>query len=226
MSAIPKAAYLSFASEDAAAVSQLTEALRTAGVEVWFDQSELRDGDAWDRKIKKQVKECALFVPVISSNTQARKEGPFRSEWRHAEQRTHELGKSAAYIVPVCFDGVRDEEADVPNAFMEVQWTRMRRLPEVGGLDPLELGDFAQQVKNLIACRNLQFTPAPFGMSGPAQPPTTPPPGSMIAPVRMTVQPPGPAVTPEPTKPGVPTAVWVAVAVVVSAALIYFAFLR
>jgi hypothetical protein len=51
----------------------LCTALRDAGVEVWFDQAELRGGDEWDAKIRKQIRECALFVPVISANTQARR---------------------------------------------------------------------------------------------------------------------------------------------------------
>ena len=48
------------------------EALRAAGVEVWFDQSELVGGDAWDAKIRKQIAECALFVPVISAPSRRR----------------------------------------------------------------------------------------------------------------------------------------------------------
>jgi hypothetical protein len=39
---------------------------------VWLDQSELRGGDAWDTSIRKQIKACALFVPLISCNTPAR----------------------------------------------------------------------------------------------------------------------------------------------------------
>src|SRR4051812_49682492 len=77
-----KAVFLSYASQDAEAARRICEALRAAGVEVWFDQSELRGGDAWDAKIRKQIKECALFVPIISENTQARTEGYFRLEWR------------------------------------------------------------------------------------------------------------------------------------------------
>ena len=54
--------------------------LRAAGVEVWFDQTELRGGDAWDQKIRRQIKDCALFVPVISANTASRHEGYFRQD--------------------------------------------------------------------------------------------------------------------------------------------------
>lgn len=28
----------------------------------------LRGGDAWDAKIRRQIKKCALFAPVISAN--------------------------------------------------------------------------------------------------------------------------------------------------------------
>jgi len=53
-----------------------------AGLEVWFDKGELRGGEAWDASIRKQVKGCQLFLPIISANTQAREEGYFRREWK------------------------------------------------------------------------------------------------------------------------------------------------
>lgn len=43
------AVFISYASQDAEAASRLCQALREAGIEVWFDQSELRGGDAWDQ---------------------------------------------------------------------------------------------------------------------------------------------------------------------------------
>jgi hypothetical protein len=58
-----KAVFLSYASQDAEAANRICEALRAAGVEVWFDQNELVGGDAWDAKIRKQIAECGLFVP-------------------------------------------------------------------------------------------------------------------------------------------------------------------
>src|SRR3954469_23953209 len=99
MSELTKAVFLSYASEDAEAARRICDALRAAGVEVWFDQSELRGGDAGGAKIRKQIKECALFVPVVSANTQARAEGYFRLEWRLADQRTHLMGKSKTFLL-------------------------------------------------------------------------------------------------------------------------------
>src|SRR5437763_14201787 len=71
------AVFLSYAREDAAAARRIAEALRAHEVEVWFDENELRGGDAWDAKIRRQIKECALFMPVVSAHTQERGEGYF-----------------------------------------------------------------------------------------------------------------------------------------------------
>src|ERR1017187_1435713 len=83
------AVFLSYASQDAQAAQRICAALRSAGVEVWFDQSELRGGDAWDQSIRRQIKTCALFLPLISKHTHERAEGYFRLEWKLAVDRSH-----------------------------------------------------------------------------------------------------------------------------------------
>ena len=121
----PAAVFLSYASQDAEAARRMCEALRAAGVEVWFDQSELVGGDAWDAKIRGQIGSCALFVPLISANTQARQEGYFRLEWKLAEDRSHLMAKGKPFIVPVSVDGTSERGALVPDAFLAVQWTKL-----------------------------------------------------------------------------------------------------
>ena len=120
-----QAVFLSYASQDAEAARRIAEALRAAGVEVWFDQNELVGGDAWDAKIRGQIASCALFVPVISAATQARHEGYFRLEWKLAAQRTHMMSGEKAFLLPVVIDETRDAEAHVPAEFCAVQWTRL-----------------------------------------------------------------------------------------------------
>jgi len=124
-SAPPRAVFLSYASQDAEAAKRICEALRAQGVEVWFDQNELVGGDAWDAKIRTQIAECALFVPLISANTQARLEGYFRIEWKLAARRTHAMAAAKAFLLPVVLDDTRDAGAHVPDEFREVQWTRL-----------------------------------------------------------------------------------------------------
>jgi tetratricopeptide (TPR) repeat protein len=121
----PNAVFISYASQDVDAARRICSALRASGVEVWFDQNELRGGDAWDAKIRKQVRECGLFVPIISAHTQARLEGYFRLEWKLAAHRTHTMAAARAFLLPVVIDATRDSEAHVPEEFLSVQWTRL-----------------------------------------------------------------------------------------------------
>src|SRR6266700_4080539 len=99
-----KAVFLSYASQDAAAALRICEALRAAGIEVWFDQSELRGGDAWDAAIRRQIKACSLFIPVISRNTHARDEGYFRLEWKLGVDRSHLMSADRPFLLPVVVD--------------------------------------------------------------------------------------------------------------------------
>jgi len=122
-----KAVFLSYASQDAEAARRIAEALRAAGVEVWFDaEGGLEHGDEWDAKIRRQIKECVLFIPIISANTQAREEGYFRLEWDLAAERARTIASGVAFILPVVVDDTREPDALVPDRFRTVQWTRLR----------------------------------------------------------------------------------------------------
>ncbi|MGB7737468.1 MAG: TIR domain-containing protein [Steroidobacteraceae bacterium] len=120
-----KAIFLSYASQDIEPARRICDALRAAGLEVWFDQSELRGGDAWDAAIRQQVKECALFVPLISASTNARSEGYFRREWNLAVHRMLDMADDQAFLLPVVIDDTPEPAARVPDRFRERQWTRL-----------------------------------------------------------------------------------------------------
>ena len=122
-----KAIFLSYASQDADAAQRICNSLRAAGHEVWFDKSDLRGGDAWDAAIRKQVKECALFMPLISANTDARSEGYFRREWNLAVNRMLDMAEDQAFLLPVVIDDTPEMTARVPDRFRERQWTRLPR---------------------------------------------------------------------------------------------------
>lgn len=137
------AVFLSYASQDAQAAQRICEALRAGGIEVWFDQSELRGGDVWDHSIRRQIKSCALFIPVISKNTHDRFEGYFRLEWKLAVDRCHLMAADHTFLLPVVIDATRDDDERVPERFREVHWTR---LP--GGETPPA---FVERVRRLLA---------------------------------------------------------------------------
>ena len=120
-----RAVFLSYASQDAEAAQRICEALRAAGIEVWFDQSELRGGDAWDQSIRNQINECALFVPIISANAHARTEGYFRFEWKLAVDRSHRMAPDQAFLLPIVIDDTLQTDKRIPDRFRELQWTRL-----------------------------------------------------------------------------------------------------
>jgi TolB-like protein/Flp pilus assembly protein TadD len=137
-----RAVFLSYAREDSAGAQRIADALRSQGVEAWFDQSELRGGDVWDKAIRRQIKECALFMPIISARTQARGEGYFRLEWKLAVERTHLMAEGVPFLTPVVVDETPESAAVVPAEFLRVQWVR---LP-----GSLPTPQFVDQVKRML----------------------------------------------------------------------------
>src|SRR5215469_1775815 len=136
------AVFLSYAREDATSSLRIAEALRAAHIEVWFDMDELRGGDVWDQKIRRQIRDCALFIAVISANTQNRTEGYFRREWKMAVDRTQDMADDRAFIVPVLIDSTSEAAARVPEQFFKAHITR---LPG-GQASPA----FVAQIKSLL----------------------------------------------------------------------------
>lgn len=152
-----RAVFLSYASEDAEAARRICDALRGVGLEVWFDQRELRGGDAWDHRIRREIRDCALFVPIISANTQARLEGYFRREWKLAIARTHDMAEEKAFLLPVVIDDTNPLEASVPEPFRAVHWTRL----SAGEVPPAFVAHVAQLLSAVDPGRPASPRPAP-----------------------------------------------------------------
>lgn len=129
--------FLSYASEDRRAAQQIRDALPGFGLEVWYDESDLVGGDAWDQKIRRQIRECDYFMPVISAHTEARHEGYFRREWRLAVERTLDMADDHVFLLPVVIDNTTDAGARVPDRFRAVQWLRLPDGQPTAGLEAL-----------------------------------------------------------------------------------------
>jgi len=117
--------FLSYASEDRTAAQRIRDALPGFGMEVWYDESDLVGGDAWDQKIRGQIRACDYFMPVISAHTEARHEGYFRREWRLAVERTLDMADDHVFLLPVVIDATAEAGARVPDKFRAVQWLRV-----------------------------------------------------------------------------------------------------
>jgi hypothetical protein len=99
--------FISYASEDRASALRLCDELKAlAGDDIaWLDKgSGLTIGDDWLRVIERHVtKECKLFLPLISSNTERRTEGFFRREWKWAAERDEGV-QGRKFIMPLIID--------------------------------------------------------------------------------------------------------------------------
>jgi TolB-like protein/cytochrome c-type biogenesis protein CcmH/NrfG len=169
LSGISHAVFLSYASQDAEAAQKICDALRAAGIEVWFDQSALRGGDVWDQAIRKQIKTCALFIPVISRHTHDRDEGYFRLEWKLAVDRSHQMTSNRAFLLPVVIDETREDDENVPDRFKDIHWTRL----PAGELPAA----FVERVRGLVS-------PEPSRGSTEPPLPAGPPPSAASPPLR------------------------------------------
>jgi TolB-like protein len=151
-----RAVFLSYASEDAEAAQRICHALRTAAIDVWFDQSELRGGEAWDQKIRQRIRDCRLFIALISANTNARPEGYFRLEWKLAVDRSHLMADDEPFLVPIVIDGTAEATARVPDRFRQAHWIRL-----AAGSAPAQLPIRVAQLLKGDPDIPRQATPAP-----------------------------------------------------------------
>jgi hypothetical protein len=139
--ATPHSVFLSYASADRVAARALRETFVRAGLDVWLDEEELAGGEAWDAKIRQQIRTCTYFMPVISATTEARREGYFRREWRLAVERTLDLADDVLFLAPVVIDDTPEQGARVPEKFNSVQWLRCP-----GGRETPALLDLARRL--------------------------------------------------------------------------------
>jgi len=148
----PGAIFLSYAKEDYAAVARIQNALEDLGLDVWFDKERLEAGDQYDQKIRRNIKGCSLFLPVISKTTERRLEGYFRREWKLAEERSLGIADTVPFILPIVIDDTHEYSETVPEGFSKAQWTRLpdgRTTPEFENRLVKLVRDFRKREKGL-----------------------------------------------------------------------------
>jgi hypothetical protein len=117
--------FLSYASEDRPAVDALRQQLETAGVDVWFDRQALQAGDDYEAKIKRNIENASLFIPILSRNTLTERRRFFRIEWDHAEKIAVQVPANQRYIIPVVIDDVAPNDPAIPERFRKINWVRI-----------------------------------------------------------------------------------------------------
>jgi hypothetical protein len=145
----PGAVFLSYASGHRPVVEKLKEALEQAGVDVFFDKDQLAAGNEWEGKLRRNIRQCSLFVPIISQQTLTPERRFFRVEWNLAleEAQMASYDSDTAFLLPVVIDGTSIDHPALPAKFSTIQTTS---LP--GGNSTPE---FVERVKQLYRKRQL-----------------------------------------------------------------------
>jgi hypothetical protein len=142
----PGSIFVSYSSVDRPAVETLCDALEEAKIDAWFDRQQLKAGDDWEKKIRKNIIKCSLFMPVISQSVVSRATGRenFRDEWGWAIERLGKYtGLDLPFIVPVVIDDTRLEQAEgIPEQFTCKQ---AAQLP-----DGKTTGEFIDGVRKMV----------------------------------------------------------------------------
>jgi hypothetical protein len=123
---VPGSVFLSYASEDRPVVEALRQELERAGVDVWFDRDQLEAGDDFERKIRRNINHCSLFVPILSRHTLTSRRRFFRIEWDQAEKLAVQVKPSMRFIVPLAVDDVPPTDEGLPEAFRRLHWHRLQ----------------------------------------------------------------------------------------------------
>ena len=139
---LPGSIFISYNRDDLPEVQKLHDALERAGIDVWFDVSRLGSGDAWESRIQDNIRNCSLFLAIISRNAVERMEGFYRREWRWGLDRDHNIADLMPFIIPIIIDDTAPGTPGVPDYF----WTKqLERAP--GGLPSLGV---VERLKNAL----------------------------------------------------------------------------
>ena len=114
--------FLSYAHDDGAMAERLYDYLRGQGIDVWKDDryDALAKGANWDHEIRRQIADCACFVPVISRHTNDTSDSYFWKEWNLALDRSLRMNRlTRRFIFPV----LSDRGVELPEQFQDSQST-------------------------------------------------------------------------------------------------------
>jgi hypothetical protein len=101
---IPGSVYVSCSRGDLPAAERLATTLDRAGLDVWFDRNPEPQGFRYERRIRQYLRECDLFIPLLSPELDKQPGAFFRKEWEWAVERAEILGDRMRFILPLAID--------------------------------------------------------------------------------------------------------------------------
>jgi hypothetical protein len=123
---IKGAVFLSYSRTNKDPVRKIAKVLNEAGIDVWFDETDLEGGDDFDRVIRQNIRNCSLFLPFMSREAEQESGRYFRTEWRVAAQQAERyFGTEVKFIIPIALDDVAVSSPGIPQEFRPLNWVRL-----------------------------------------------------------------------------------------------------
>ena len=119
------AVFLSHARADQSAAESIRDALDRAGVDVIIVEDDSPVEDKSEKKLRRIISECSLFVPVISEHSMTPRRRFFQKEWVDTILEARRNVNSGRFILPVAIDDTSPRAAVMPKVFGELEWERL-----------------------------------------------------------------------------------------------------
>ena len=142
--------FISYASEDFAIADQIYMQLEELGGKgtAWFDKKKLRVGEDFDEIIKKRIKQCKRFMPLISKHVLTAEDRYVKKEWDFA-CKVYEIDRNSAgeYISPIIIDDTNPYNDNKENQLIPNEFKQKHAIN-------INSSDFEKELKELIRkCR-------------------------------------------------------------------------
>jgi hypothetical protein len=117
----PDSVFISFRNDDRDTARSIAGRFREAGIDVWFDETDLAPGDRYKTKIADHIFKCFAFVPLISKNSIALDAMPwfYRFEWNKAIEAAEFRPKALPFILPIVIDDTSPKDEQIPPEFRD-----------------------------------------------------------------------------------------------------------
>ena len=122
--------FISYASNDRPFVRLIKDEFEKQGVEVFFDDDDLRAGDRYNQKIKKYITNCNYFLPIISKHSLNKERYVYDKEWRRAFFLDED--NSDSFLRPFIIDPeISKSDTRIPNEIRQVHIEKITDQQEI-----------------------------------------------------------------------------------------------
>lgn len=126
----PESVFISFRSDDRDTARKIAARFREAGIDVWFDETDLEPGDRYKEKIANHIFKCFAFVPLISKHSISCDPTPwfYRFEWKRAIEAAEFRFNTFKFILPLVVDDTSPKNEAIPAEFRQLHISQLANL--------------------------------------------------------------------------------------------------